>query len=540
MDKILKYKTDIILFILLISIGVKYVYDFNSYLDIQLKDETLYLQNGLYLLKNGLPDPQWAPVYSVWFFLLSIIQNDSVAIYFLNLQILTVVPSLILYVLLRVLKVSHLISFLIGFFFLISSGNILVNPKVTHFALIIITSSSLLFYLTKKYMIKWSVIILGSLLSAYVRPELSISFVLIIIYFLLSALKNKVFVAYKKGIGLLGIIIIIIIFVFGNPLGSGKRSLGAFSQHFSLNWVEWNKSKLNPWTDAHDIVRDNFGEINSIFEAPLANPDLFFKHIFQNISLITSEFQKLVNHTVFTTDNYRFENIGIYSLLFIILMYTIINLYNSKLSILDLIKANYFKNKQVIVILTLFMIPMIISVVLIYPRLHYLLILLFVLIIIHTPLIRVNYNYHKWQKMFSAIFLILIAVTFLVITPSPKKYYTLHSQNNLETIKFLRSLEIQSKVNILEDNGGYYTYLGSNYSWIRERDKVMSFDQFLETFRINLIVSSGKLNGNRKFYSDEAYIKFLNDFTKYGFVKMIIPDSGNELYIKNYLLNQSL
>jgi len=182
-EKILKNKEDIILFLLLLCIGIKYVYDIGSYLDIELQDETLYLRNGTFLLRKGLPSSQWAPVYSIWYFLLSAFNTDSITLYFFNFQILTLILPLLLYAFLRTKHVTQIIAFLIGFFFLISSGNILVHPKVTHFALLLIACSFFLFSLTKKYLFRWSFIIIGSLLSAYVRPELFISFIFITVFF---------------------------------------------------------------------------------------------------------------------------------------------------------------------------------------------------------------------------------------------------------------------------------------------------------------------------------------------------------------------
>lgn len=58
---------------------------------------------------------------------------------------------------------------------------------------------------------------------------------------------------------------------------------------------------------------------------------------------------------------------------------------------------------------------------------------------------------------------------------------------------------------MLEDNGGYYTYLTPNYSWIKSSEKIMDFNKFLEKYEINLIILSGKLLGNKKFNSDSTF-----------------------------------
>ena len=307
---VLENITDIILLMFLLSIGIKYVYDVHLFLDIQLKDETLYLNNGIHLLKLGIPNPQWASLYSIWYFILSLIQTDSINVYFLNLKILTIALPLVLYIFLRIRGVSRLISFSVGFFFLVSSANIVVNPKVSHFAIVVIIVSLILFSMVKKENIRWYIIIWGALLVSYVRPELFLAFVFLLPFVFYNTMKKHSLLNGIKSISVFVFSISIIILTLGIPLGNGRRSFGAFSQHFSLNWVRWNNSKLNPWVDAHDIVHKKFGNVHSIFDALLSNPGLFFKHILSNISMLPQEFHNLINYTVFSSGHYRFENTG--------------------------------------------------------------------------------------------------------------------------------------------------------------------------------------------------------------------------------------
>jgi len=536
-SKIYLNKIDVFLFLLLLVIGIKYVFDISSYLDIELHDESSYLSNGVNFFKQGLPGSQWAPVYAIWYLFLSIFNNNGIPLYFLNLKILIIALPLLLNIFLRVRNVSQIISFSIGYFFLTSSGNILVHPKVSHFAILIILCSLILFSLTKNYMLKWSIVIIGSLLSAYVRPELFISFILIMSFFLFSLIKTKSLLKNFKSILKIGLIVLSIIVIIGNPLGGGGRAFGAFKQHFSLNWVAWNHSALNPWRDCDEIISNNFGNINNIPEALFSNTGLFFKHLSTNISIIYPEFLGLTSYTVFTVNNFRLEYIGLYLLLFIIIIYTLINLYRSKEPISQFLKNNLKDSKQILLISVFYLIPIISSIIIIYPRQHYLLFLLFFVIIILIPLIRVNCNKSKLERKITSITLIALAILLLIVTPNPKRFYSNYSQNNIETVKFLNSLNIKAKVNMLEDNGGYYTYLTPNYTWIRDIDKKTDFNEFLEEFKINMIILNGRLLNDKKFSSDTSFEEFLIEYRNYGFEKIIIPNSGNELLIKTYLIN---
>jgi len=538
---IIKNQTDIILLILLLCIGIKYMHNVELFLDIHLKDETLYLNNGVHLLRLGLPNSQWAPFYSIWYYFLSLIQADTINIYFLNLKVLTIALPIILCILLRIRGVSRPITYSIGFFSLVSSGNILVNPKVSHFAILVIIGSLISFSVIKKESIRWYIIILGALLASYVRPELFLAFILLSILVLYKIIKTHTLLKDIKVISFFVLSIIIIIMTLGIPLADGGRSLGAFSQHFSLNWVRWNHSKLNPWTDAHEIVNKNFGNINSLYEAIFSKPELFFKHILSNTSILYQEFQNLINYTVFTRDSYRFENTGFSILIFIIILSTIVNFYRSKKSILGTAKSNFYKNRYLFIISLIYIIPVIASALIIYPRQHYLLMLFFLLVIIIIPLTSVPIKKIKRNEILYTILIFVFGIPLFYLTPSCKKIYTFSTnQNNLETIKYLRSLNINSEVNLLEENGGYNAYLGPNYSYIQEGTKTINFNDYLLKYNINMIVYSGILESNRKFKSDSTWNYFLNNYEKFGFMREVIPNSGNELFLKKDLKTKKL
>lgn len=530
-----KYTTDIVLFLILLSAGIKYVNNIQSFLDVQLMDETLYLNNGIYLIDLGLPHSQWAPVYSFWYFFLSLIETDSIALYFLNLQILIITLPITLYAFLRMQEVSKFLAFLIGYFILISSANILVNPKVTHFLIIIIIFSFILLSLTKRSNVRWYIVIFTALISSYVRPEFSISLVLFSIFFLIRIIQTKSFIGGIKNITIFAVLVFVLIKTLGNPLTNGGRAFGAFSQHFSLNWVQWNNSKLNPWTDFKEIIFMNFGDVSNLYEAMISNSNAFFKHLWANISIVQIEFYKLFNHTAFSGNSYKFQNVELLILIIVTAFFLIIKYYKNNLNVFKTIKDNFSKYRCFIFISIIFIVPVLFSVIIIYPRQHYLLIIFIFSFILFIPLLRVpsyNINSHKVLNFV----IIGYAISLSIITPHYSKFYTFYNQNNLETIKYVRSLNIESKVNLLEANGGYSTYLGLNYKTIQPYTKDTSFDKFLIDKKINMIIFSGKLTRVKNFSSDSTWNIFLENYEKFGFIREVIPNSGNELFLKNYLI----
>ena len=105
-----------VIFILFVS-GWKYIYGLEKILDIGLYDESNYLYSGVKLFSNGFPDAESAPLYTIWYYLLSLLQPDIIELYFLNYKILTVLPPILLYILLRKQKVQIIPSVIISSFF---------------------------------------------------------------------------------------------------------------------------------------------------------------------------------------------------------------------------------------------------------------------------------------------------------------------------------------------------------------------------------------------------------------------------------------
>src|SRR5258708_27418370 len=120
--------------------GWNLTYGLQDLIDIGMFDEGLYLYHGVTLL-HGLPGADAAPLYAVWYFILSLLQPDRAALYYLNYKLMTVLPVLLLYLVLRRYKVGLIPATVIAFFFLIESINLPVWPKVSHFSVILILAS---------------------------------------------------------------------------------------------------------------------------------------------------------------------------------------------------------------------------------------------------------------------------------------------------------------------------------------------------------------------------------------------------------------
>ena len=104
--------SDAFVILVLLAVGWKYTRGLESVLDIGLYDESNYLHSGHSLLDIGFPSPGAAPLYAVWYFLLSKLQSDRVELYYLNYRVLTILVPIALYLLFRRTKlIQEVISY---------------------------------------------------------------------------------------------------------------------------------------------------------------------------------------------------------------------------------------------------------------------------------------------------------------------------------------------------------------------------------------------------------------------------------------------
>lgn len=470
---------DIFLSISLILLGIKYLFGLSTYTDIMLYDESNYLYNGVYLLKEGFPDIHNAPLYALWYFILSLIPQELTSLYFLNHTIISIVLPLSLFIALRSKEVSSIASFTIAVFVLLSAGNLIV-PLVGQFALIIILIS-LIFY--EKDLLPLQI---GALCATLVRPEFILTLILLLIY---GRKKLNFYI-------LLSSLVLFLVIVF-NP---SDRSFFAFSQHFSLNWVSWNHSLLSPWTNYDIIMQENFGDAGSIISAFLSNPLLFIKHILENVVSIGKVSSEVLKHSFILSAWEVFAFIGL----------------------IVFASRKYTFDKTIIPIILL-LIPSFISLILIYPRKHYLFIVFVLLFCILLILFK------KQTKDKIQHWIPIIVVLFFVF-PQASQLVDQNTQPYLTTINFLKSLEIKEEVNLLEADGGYNIYLGENFKRVAEYDKDCEFDKFLKKRNINMIVVSGKLLNFNAFKEDPQWIAFLNNPHPFKVYK--IPSANRYLFVK--------
>jgi len=536
----------IILVIILVAFWkftvVEYVTDINLY------DESGYLLSGVDLFKYGLPTAEEAPLYSVWYYILSLFQPDKVKLHYLNIRVLSTALPFFLYILLRRLRVPMLASVIVSGFVLLCDGNLFIEPKVSHLVIIFSLLSLIVTTYINSFANSIIVMSIGALLVSYMRPEYFLTYLLLcVLHFAFIILKifvysSKHYEMYSFGKQDLKYFSLFVVFVLlssffliyvGVPAFKNNkgRSFGAFCQHFSLNWVDWTKSNLSPWQDCAEIIARNFGPAQSIYESAVYNPLIFGKHIRSNLKNMGKRLFALL-----LLPSSRFRNIEILLICTIVVLYlyTVCKRSMSKVIIKEKIRSY----KIMLIYLLMYSTPGWVSVILIFPREHYLLLpTLFFIIAISTLITSessrpVPLKYRK-LLVIGGIIIILVPTAEIIQAISHRDF---PHKENLKTINFLKSLRISEQVNLLAAEGQYNIFIGDNYHRIAEYHKHISFKEFMEEKKIDMIVLSKKLEEDARFRDDEEWKSFIINYDNFGYTKIKIEGTNRELLAKKVLL----
>jgi hypothetical protein len=519
LQKLNSRKADLLVILIILLAGLKYTFMLEKGLDISLYDEASYLYGGIKLPVEGLPRTDYAPLYAIWYFIISLIEPNKVNLFYLNIKLMTILPPVLVYILLRKNRVSIPVSSTISWFFLLSRANGYTWPKVSHFALLVIL---IILILVTRRSLLWTSLYasLGALVVSYIRPEFFMAYLLSLLLFILTAVLGKQERIRLPSLLWYLLVTIILLGVFGLPV-SADRSIIAFGQHFSRNWVSWTGSNLNPWTNWAEIVAQNFGTADNVLSAFINNPSIFLKHILYNLLELIRNASTLILPTFFPKGKISFY----------IAALSIIGLCIAKRST---IRNNFREYKNIIMFMGLFILPGLVSTIIIQPRNHYLLLPCVLTAVFLAIMVDSNEHENKQANYTSLLFLGLLAISF-----TPYFADRIRSDRpgpNLASIRFIQSLSIEDPVNLLEVEGGYHYYLDNNFHRVAEYEKKSDFFYFMEEKKINMIMVSDSLVEDSRFRDDTEWLFFLENYSTFEYTQMDVPYTGRILLIRNDLL----
>jgi hypothetical protein len=525
----------------LLGAGVKLTLDLQSFMDLDFRDETFYLTNGVRLATGGVPSPENAPMYAVWYFLLSLIRHDPLKLYYLNYKIITVTIPLLAYLLLRRLDTSRPVSLLASAYLLISFANLASYSKSAHFSLLIVLPAFIVSTYFKSFRASTLCLATGILLASYVRPELFLAYLLLAIIYLWATARDLKRLTAGRELPSLVLLVgapLLLIALFGVPvLGGQGRSFLAFRQFFSVNWTQWEKSGLEPWSHYAQITSLQFGPVESVWQAFVAKPGLFLKHVGYNVIRAPASFgESLFMHynvlLPLTSRAYWVaEAVGLLAAGMGYLLY-------QRRRSWEAIRTGISRDRRLVLQAAVCCLPGIASSAIFLPK-RYLLILSVVFAIVFLA----AWLFRDLGRSWGAGRLLLAGAGIVALTPcicqlgDAGRAAFGGDMVNERTIKFIRSLDVDHDIVLLSAEGRPNVYFGDRCAAIRGGEKEGGFSSFVRDRGINMILETRSLKRLDSFAEDPEWEAFCDDPGALGFEEFDVPGTARKLFVKRDMLS---
>lgn len=546
---------DLLASMLLGALALKSLYGFQAVIDLGVADEAVYLTRGVYLGQAEL-NPQWAPLYSIWYYLLNTISglSDNVRLYDTNYLVLSIIGPLLLYTYLRRIDAAPVVALVAAALYLISYSNLGVTPYQGKFAVVCVLLALIATtFLPRR--LHYTVLLIALLLLAYIRPEYALSFVAAAVL----AVGLVVYRVWRQGLAYLkvrslwlqaAVLLVLVVVsaqVMGNPLRGG-RSDSAFKQHFAINYVAWGLADTNPWSQADDIAQEAFGDADSIPAMALNNVPLFARHLLTNAArypqnlAITSALTPYLPRHLGPPAAVRSVSLAVAGFLLLGFIAAVVLIWRkpggSSAGGSDATAAagRYGYAARLVGAFLLFIsIPNVISSLVVYPRFHYLqlqalLLLILLAILVSSALAAVRRN----QSTARSVLVMGAAALFLMaLTPNlargwswPKAATPMRADIR-GTVNLLRSLDIEDPVTFMSytrTNFSFNVYFDTPFTPVSPA-ATDDLRGFLRDQNINMIIWPDSVQNEVAFRDNEQFRQLLADPAAYGFAELFVPDA---------------
>jgi hypothetical protein len=548
-------------------------------IDIKLTDETRYLYQGVALLELGFPRAEYAPLYAVWYFLLSFFTPNNLWLYYFNYMALTTLTPVLMYIVLRRLGVGLIISFLISGLYLLSFSNLAVWPYVTKFAAFVLLLSLIATTFCADKGWRYVILIMCILVLGFIRPEQFVSFILFVAAVLpialLGILRRNIALNWSMcaKCGVIAGVTVLFIWVLGWPIGGSRRDI-AFRQHFAKNYVEWNELDLSPWANNVSITQQVFGDFETISEAARQNPEAFLRHLYSNLHSYPENLKRVlsvhIRKALISRQALTHLNNTLFAGLIVVALVSLgVNILYRK-GVRDLgwfppIKwkstalvgqDDRFSYAYMIQLLIFLSIPVLVSSIIIYPRFHYLQLQTLMLLILFGVLVSKTANIflaNTSSNRMETIILCGLLIGFVILVPnfasgwlwSPPSGANKARTPTKNTIHLIDSSGIKRKTTFLDNFGSafsYQVYLGDNFIKARARVlKTDEFTKFLAEHEIDMLIWPELYEETLSLATVQSldgtgYAEFLENPNRHGFHKVPVPG----LCGRNILLRHGL
>ena len=531
----IKYKSIYAVCILFLCfIGYKWQGNLSVYMDILAADEAEYLRNGTALFNTIHKD--WGPSYNIWYKLLSYFTHSKLELYYLNYKLTAILAAVLLFVVLERFKIQLIIAFFIACLFFFSSLNIETWPRVSHFVFICILLGLYLSSFIKDNVAKLFLFAAVSIIAAYARPEIRpFSFALYALALVVWYFNKTPFA--KTGTAFIAAFILLIFFqwIFGAPAsfyrGNVDRMYIAFCQHVAVNeflhhdktvdaMAGWRvyANKVFPLCDTFSCI------IKTYPLAVLKNIGYNIPNYFLTLTTVLGSFLfpvvVLKKHKIF---------IGVCVIMW---LFIVLSLFYKPFR--QALFAALKRYKWQFISVTIIGLPSMLTSILIFPRLHYLLCHIFIFIFVLSFLL--SQVVRKINLPLFSIFPLMILMYFISPKANNYKYFSdNHDLGNLCGQKYVQYFNKDSNNRhvIFSDILNLSYMLPNNYAdYSVEYDfkKGMKFDSIRNKFNIDIVLVNENILKNPYLKQDSTWWNFLTNYQQFGFDKKQVYNECN-IYI---------
>lgn len=528
--------------IILLIVHIKFTFNMQEISDIVLADESGIIQRAVNFSIGNMRGDGW--LYVLWYKFLNLFSENLLNLYFLNNIVLIGLNSYLIYLIMMKSKVNWFFALTGATVFLISTINADIWPFVTRLALFFLLLTfyfSMFFQKGYVILLVWAI---GAFFTMYIRPEFTMVFwVLLVsnaIIHLLIVLRTyktvKSFKLNKQHVILVSLILGFLI--FGSPM-KGSRSIVAFGQHFSMNYTAWSGEDINPWTNWEKIMENQLQTTTSISQAVKNNPKIIMKHIGMNLHNLSANLLLHLRPSGMNSE-YGKKVYKAFARLAVMLIIILVFKHFYWIYKQRKITMNNTVNKLILFVL-IFTPPVGVSTILIYPRLHYVIMLIGLLFLLSWLLLsqilpKIQYD-EKYKPLVSVLLVIMLiyCVPFKVTgEPGFSIKKTNNSQftqpRNVSIIQSINKLNLPTNTVLLSMRMNLDLFLEPEIKHLFAGEKELPFNDYMRENNINAILVTEDLIDDIRFREDDDFQSFMKNTNE--FQKITIADSHVYLLFK--------
>ena len=493
--------------------------------DIRFWDETVTLSNGLNVESQGWPTWSQGATYIDLYWLLGTFLSDSITIYF-TMRVISAVAL--------VLGVWLATRLLAGPAIAWTLAALAAALPITYVWPGVAGPAAGLVVVAIAVAIRWrSPVALGVAsgllwLAAGSRAEFTLSAIAgsflaaLWILWLLARHRQPVGGWLWSVISTITGAIVVPILLFlrhGSPLEGWNRSFAAFGQHYELRFALPGD---DAWQISGNVLETTFPGATSVTEALLVNPGAFGLHVLQNILLLPLS---LGGHVTGMEPGSLLEPTIAKAMAFVVVASLAVSIVVDPRRAFgrcrSLSRGIWVPGRKIATILMgVILLNILVTVVTIYPRPHYLLVPTMLLLVLVGVLLA-----HVGDRRFQRWFLTgLVAMLFIVYAVLATIHFTERLSNPPPYASSLLLLQTSdNQWYLLAADKPVEPYVSNLTTVVPNVEGAETFDQFLEANKINVALVL-PLMGLEPYAQLPGFAEFYNDPASSGFVQ-VVPES---------------